>query len=285
MAPMASISGNWPYRLIGMIARVRFVMRAAIKLASILPVCGSTSTNTGLAPSNAITSALAAKVNGLVMTSSPGPIPRAIKEINNASVPLATVMQCFTSTKLASACSSSATSGPMMYCPCASTAAILRSSSGLIACCCVFRSMNCISDLFEDSCRRTADDTVTLRKAAVDHRACRHHGSIAQHHAGENHRIHADPALLADHDILTVLVFIQRIQTMIRRDDADVRCDIGPAPEVDGALEVLQVDAGRLEIVDVVWMEHQVVRVGYIASQAARPRQRTRQAQDVLLPD
>ncbi len=82
-----------------MMARVRGVMRASIAEASMLQVSGSTSTNTGLAPSSTIISAVAAKVKGVVMTSSPGPMSSAISAISSASVPLATVMQWRAPTK------------------------------------------------------------------------------------------------------------------------------------------------------------------------------------------
>ncbi len=52
------------------------------------------STNTGTAPSSAITSAVAANVNGVVMTSSPACTPSAISAISSASVPLDTVTPC-----------------------------------------------------------------------------------------------------------------------------------------------------------------------------------------------
>ena len=55
-----------------------------------LQVSGSTSTNTGFAPSSTIISAVATKVNGVVITSSPGLTPSAISAISSASVPLAT---------------------------------------------------------------------------------------------------------------------------------------------------------------------------------------------------
>jgi hypothetical protein len=115
MALIASMSGTWPYRLTGISARVRGVMAASIRPASIRPVSGSTSTNTGTPPSSAITSAVAAKVKGLVMTSSPGCRSSAISAISKASVPLATVTQWPTPTRAARAVSSWATSGPMMY--------------------------------------------------------------------------------------------------------------------------------------------------------------------------
>ena len=43
-----------------------------------------------------ITSAVATYVNGVVKTASPGPIPHAIKGINNASVPEEQDIACFT---------------------------------------------------------------------------------------------------------------------------------------------------------------------------------------------
>ena len=77
-----------------MMARVRGVIAASISDASMLQVSGSMSTNTGLPPSSTIISAVAAKVKGVVMTSSPGFRSSAISAISSASVPLATVMQC-----------------------------------------------------------------------------------------------------------------------------------------------------------------------------------------------
>jgi len=59
-----------------------------------LQVSGSMSTKTGFAPNSTMTSAVATKVNGVVMTSSPDLIPSAISEISKASVPEATVTQC-----------------------------------------------------------------------------------------------------------------------------------------------------------------------------------------------
>ena len=57
MALMASMSATWPYRLTGMMALVRGVIAASISAASMLQVSGSTSTNTGVAPSSTIISA------------------------------------------------------------------------------------------------------------------------------------------------------------------------------------------------------------------------------------
>ena len=125
-----------------MMTRVRSVMAAAILEASILQVSGSMSTNTGLPPSSTMVSAVAAKVNGVVITSSPGFRSSAIRAISSASVPLATVMQCFAPVWAASASSSSCTSGPMMYWPWSSTRWMRASTWGLSAAYWAFRSMN-----------------------------------------------------------------------------------------------------------------------------------------------
>ena len=76
-----------------MIALVWGVMAPSILSGSMLQVSGSTSTNTGRAPTRQMTSAVATKVKGVVITSSPGPMPKAIRLINRASVPEATLMQ------------------------------------------------------------------------------------------------------------------------------------------------------------------------------------------------
>ncbi len=109
-----------------------------------LQVSGSMSTNTGLPPSRTIVSAVAANVNGVVMTSSPGFKPSAIRLISSASVPLATVMQCFAPVKAASCCSSSLTSGPMMYWPWSSTRWMRALTLSRSAAYCAFRSTNSI---------------------------------------------------------------------------------------------------------------------------------------------
>ena len=54
-----------------------------------LKVTGSMSTNTGVAPTLWIVPAVAKKVNGVVMTSSPRPMSSARSASSRASVPLA----------------------------------------------------------------------------------------------------------------------------------------------------------------------------------------------------
>jgi hypothetical protein len=100
-----------------MMAFVRGVIAASTCDASMLQVSGWISTNTGVAPASTIISAVAANVNGVVMTSSPGRMSKAISAISSASVPLATVTQCRAPVQASSRCSNSRTSGPRMYWP------------------------------------------------------------------------------------------------------------------------------------------------------------------------
>ena len=79
-----------------MIALVRGVIAAASLRGSRLKSRGSMSTNTGRAPSRWITPAVAKKVNGVVITSSPGPTPSAISAASSASVPEETATARFT---------------------------------------------------------------------------------------------------------------------------------------------------------------------------------------------
>ena len=68
-----------------------FLLRSSSSLTgSIVAVRSSTSTKTGVAPQKDMASAVAMKVLGTVMTSSPGPTPSASRAIQRASVPLPT---------------------------------------------------------------------------------------------------------------------------------------------------------------------------------------------------
>lgn len=77
-----------------MIAFVRGVMRLSICAGSMLYVSGKMSAKTGTAPTRLIAPAVAKNVYGVVTTSSPGPIPSAIKEIIRASLPEETPTAC-----------------------------------------------------------------------------------------------------------------------------------------------------------------------------------------------
>ena len=65
----------------------------------------------------AIVSAVAKKVNGVVITSSPSPMPIAFIAITSASVPLFTAIACFTPMYFANFCSKFSTAAPPMYIP------------------------------------------------------------------------------------------------------------------------------------------------------------------------
>ena len=90
------------------------------------------STNTGVAPTITIAPTVAMKVLGVVITSSPGPIPRAFMETYNASVPLPTPTAYFVPHFLATYFSNSATSGPRIKRPCFKTLSTEFSNSFFI---------------------------------------------------------------------------------------------------------------------------------------------------------
>ena len=62
------------------------------------PVSGSISANTGVAPTCRIVFAVEANVSGVVITSSPGPIPCVSSARCSAAVQELTAMQCFAPT-------------------------------------------------------------------------------------------------------------------------------------------------------------------------------------------
>ena len=97
-----------------MIAFVRGPTARAARFGSRLKLTSSTSTNTGFAPTRRTTSAELIHVNGVVTTSSPGPIPRPRNAISRLTVPLPVVIAWRTPTRRASSRSSSSISGPMM---------------------------------------------------------------------------------------------------------------------------------------------------------------------------
>ncbi len=71
-----------------MMALVRGVMAASTSAPVVLKVAGSRSTKTGLAPRRETTPAVAKKVKVGTITSSPAPMPSAMRATNWASVPL-----------------------------------------------------------------------------------------------------------------------------------------------------------------------------------------------------
>ena len=121
-------------------ARVRSVTLDSNCAGSRLYVTGSISTKIGVAPTRAIAPAVAKKVYGVVMTSSPCPIPSAMRQMSKASVPEETPTACEQLLYRAMAFSHSCTLGPRMKCCDSITSATARSTSALIAKYCALRS-------------------------------------------------------------------------------------------------------------------------------------------------
>jgi len=140
MAMIGSMSAICPNRCTGMIALVRGVMAASIFVASMLNVSGSMSTNTGLAHVRAMHPAVAKNVYGVVMTSSPGPIPSVIRAHRRASVPLETPTAAAQPLYLAIASSICFTCGPLMKWAESTTSSTAFMIFALIGAYCALRS-------------------------------------------------------------------------------------------------------------------------------------------------
>src|SRR5215471_3341737 len=82
---------------------------------SMFKVSGSTSAKTGRAPARTMELALAKKLKGEVITSSPGEIPAAINASHNASVPEAQPIASLVAQREANSRSKATTSSPRMY--------------------------------------------------------------------------------------------------------------------------------------------------------------------------
>ena len=99
-----------------------------------LNVCSSISAKTGLAPARKIELTVAKKLNGVVITASPGPNFNAANESQSASVPLAHPIAKGTPHATAAASSNRATSGPRMKrCDSHTEAIAARTSSRISA--------------------------------------------------------------------------------------------------------------------------------------------------------
>ncbi len=112
-----------------MMAFVFGVIAASIFAGSMHLVSGSQSTNTAVAPAIQMASAVAKKVFGCVITSSPGPMPIAIRASQMASVPLPTPMACAVPWNAASSCSNCFSIGPWTYSPLSITRLMFASIS------------------------------------------------------------------------------------------------------------------------------------------------------------
>src|SRR3954453_8056594 len=98
-----------------------------------LSVSSRMSAKTGVAPQCTITFAVAGHVSEVVITSSPGPTPRATSERWSAAVPEETASTCFASRYSRMRASSSAVRGPVVSQPERSVAATASISASVIA--------------------------------------------------------------------------------------------------------------------------------------------------------
>ena len=114
---IASRSAAWPPKCTGSSALVRGVILLSIWLASMLRVSGSQSTSTGIPPRCSITAAVAVKVIGVVITSSPGPTPTASSARCSAAVHELTAIACLACAQAANSCSNSRTFCPVVSHP------------------------------------------------------------------------------------------------------------------------------------------------------------------------
>src|SRR5262245_18706554 len=124
----------------GMIALVRLVIAASTAAGSILKVAGSISTKTGFARSRQTASAVAKKVKGDVITSSPGWMRSAISASRSASDPEAQPTAYEASQYAAISFSNSATSDPRIKLWLSKTRRTAASNSGAIFEYCAERS-------------------------------------------------------------------------------------------------------------------------------------------------
>ena len=111
------ISAHCPYKCTGMIPATcsstdAVSSKSRVASADKLNVRASISAKSGLAPQRRIELTVAKKLNGVVITESPGPIFNAASESHRASVPLAQPIANGTPQAAAAASSNRPTSGP-----------------------------------------------------------------------------------------------------------------------------------------------------------------------------
>ncbi|MNW47663.1 hypothetical protein D3C74_250030 [compost metagenome] len=140
------MSSGRPNRCTGITAFVRVVNAASRLSRSRLYVNGSTSAKTGSAPTRLIASAVAKNVNGVVITSSPGPIPAASKAMTSASVPEFNAIACLVPKYSAASCSNCLTWLPIMNAASSSTLSMACITCGLSSATSRFRSSRGIAD-------------------------------------------------------------------------------------------------------------------------------------------
>ena len=103
---------------------------------------GSMSQNAGRAPVRAIVPAVAKKVNGDVITSSPAPMPSAMRASSSASVPEDTPTACAAPQYSAISVSNARTFSPRMKCWLSHTLSMAASTAARSGAYCALRSSN-----------------------------------------------------------------------------------------------------------------------------------------------
>src|SRR5262249_46223321 len=129
-------------RCTGRIARVRVVSAASSRAGSSVSVAGSTSQNTGRAPSIEIASAVNVAVCDTVTTSSPGPTPAASSARRIASVPVPTPTASPQPATGANAFSNAASSSPSTYQPRSTTRVSAAINSARTGASCTASALN-----------------------------------------------------------------------------------------------------------------------------------------------
>src|SRR5262249_13256239 len=165
---MAFMSAAKPNKWTGMTAFVVGVIAAGIRDGSMLKVAGSISTNTGFAPTRAIEPAVATKLKGVVMTSSPAPTPAAIKARTSASEPEAQETANFALNSFAYSSSRALTSAPKMKIWLSITPAMASITSPRIVRNCAFRSRKSKVGLTAAGGRAACEDTAAVPLSFVE---------------------------------------------------------------------------------------------------------------------
>ena len=163
---ISSISAGWPKMCTGRMALVFEVIFLRMLAGSRQKLSGRMSANTGVAPTISMVSAEAKNVNGVVMTSSPGPMPSARSDKYNESVPLATPMACFTPTYPANSFSNACMCGPSTKLPRLPVSRIAASHSASNCLYCAVRSRNGTGMGLVTACIGKSSPSPAKRRAA-----------------------------------------------------------------------------------------------------------------------
>src|SRR5450759_3489138 len=207
------------------------------------------STKTGMAPTCAMASAVAKKVKGVVMTSSPLPMPMAARIRNSASVPWPHATACLVPQYAAMASSSSLTLGPPMKPADAIVPRTASSSSSLsdrywafrssrgtptmtfsFACCERVRGVLLVAEQLlgrdvADHLGRDTHDELARRDVVRHHGAGRHERFLAYLDAGQDVASAADARSAADGAAAKVLETLGRPAHVVVIGGHDHRCD------------------------------------------------------------